>query len=106
MTYMISPEEQEIADRVDIMIHCVRGKTASDVITDMEDVKMFNAVSQNIGHNIVHLLTSDEAVLDVRQQTKLAEALISMFFMGIYMAEYGKARLGPPTKKDQPIDIQ
>ena len=104
----LTPEEQRVANAIDLMAYHIRGKTALATIPAANDLSMFNTVSQSIGHDIIHLLMNKcslEVPIEFNIRVTLGQLLVSMFFLGVYMAEHGMAKLGEPEKTN-PMELQ
>lgn len=104
----LTPEQTEIANAADLMFYHLRGKSPLTTISKNKDLVMFNAVSQNVGHELIHLLSEKclfDQPLEIDMRVKLGQQLVTMFFLGVYMAEHGMAKLGTPEKID-PVELQ
>ena len=104
----ITPEQLEIANAIDLMQFHIKGKRALDLVPNSLDLEVVNVVGQDAGHSIIHLLANKCSYtdnIDFTIKEKLGSALVQMFMLGVYMAEHGKAKLGPVKPLD-PLEIQ
>ena len=104
----LTPEETVTVNAVDLMAYHTHGKTPIATISKNEDLVMFNAVSQSVGHELIHLLSENclfDQQLELDMRVKLGQQLVTMFFLGVYMAEHGMAKLGEPEKTN-PMELQ
>lgn len=92
---MLTESEKKIAEAIDTYSYFVSGKQAGDTILSSLDKDFLEAY----GKYKVLLITEDLDI-NLAHETvvaKLAGLFISGYFVGLYMAEMGKARLGPST---------
>ena len=104
----LTPEDTITANAIDLMAYHTHGKTALSTIPDASNLTMFNTVSQSIGHDIIHLLMNKcslEVPIEFNIRVTLGQLLVSMFFLGVYMAEHDMAKLGE-SEKTNPMELQ
>ena len=90
---MLTESEKKIAEAIDIYSYFISGKKASDTIPYPLDKDFLDAY----GKYRIFLITEflEISLADKEAVEELAGLFISGYFVGLYMAEAGKAKLGP-----------
>ena len=104
----ITKEQMDIANAIDLMMYYISKKRILDIVPEKSNQTMFNAVAQEVGHSIIHLLSgkcSDKESIDFDTKVSLGQSMAALFIMGVYMAENSMAKIGKPEAKD-PSEIQ